>query len=169
MKKRIFSILVLFLMMFSTTAYAASPRVAQVVPEISFNGTTAICCVPAFAYTDGDREVLYYDFHIGTDELVGCSSSSMKRLYNRQWVVSVTSRANNRYAITYGMIDNNASEWDISLVSNTTSRSGTGNFGSTYYSSSSIGSRLYLGALINYNDVNRGVETSGQWSTDAAK
>lgn len=93
----------------------------------------------------------------------------MKRLYNRQWVVSVNSRANNRYAITYGMLDNNATEWDYALVSNTTSRSGTGNFGSTYYSSSSIGSRLYLGALINYNDVNRGVETSGQWSTDAAK
>jgi hypothetical protein len=126
-------------------------------------------CVPAFAYSDGDREVLYYNFHIGTDELVGCSSSSMKRLYNRQWVVSVTSRANNRYAITYGMLNNNATEWDYALVSNTTSRSGTGNFGSTYYGSSSIGSRLYLGALINYNDVNRGVETSGQWSTDAAK
>lgn len=101
-------------------------------------------CVPAFAYTDGDREVLYYDFNIGTDELVGCSSSSMKRLYNRQWVVSVTSRANNRYAITYGMLDNNASEWDISLVSNTTSRSGTGNFGSTYYSSSSIGVPAFI-------------------------
>lgn len=38
-----------------------------------------------------------------------------------------------------------------------------------YPSSSSIGSRLYLGALINFNDVNRGVKTSGQWSTDAAR
>ena len=47
-------------------------------------------CVPAFAYSDGDREVLYYNFNIGTGELVGCSSSSMKRLYNREWVVTVT-------------------------------------------------------------------------------
>ena len=58
-------------------------------------------CVPAFAYSDGDREVLYYNFNIGTGELVGCSSSSMKRLYNREWVVTVSSRSNNRYTITY--------------------------------------------------------------------
>ena len=50
-------------------------------------------CVPAFAYSDGDREVLYYNFNIGTGELVGCSSSSMKRLYNREWVVTVSSRS----------------------------------------------------------------------------
>ena len=25
-------------------------------------------CVPAFAYSDGDREVLYYNFNIGTGE-----------------------------------------------------------------------------------------------------
>lgn len=126
-------------------------------------------CVPAFAYTDGDREVLYYNFNIGTDELVGCSSESMERLYNREWVVSVNSRANNRYAITYGMLANNATEWQNAIVSNTTSRSGTGNFGSTYPSSSSVGYHLYLGAHINFNDVNRGVKTSGQWSTDAAR
>lgn len=124
---------------------------------------------PALAYTDGDREVLYYDFDIGLGQGVGCSSSSMERLYNRQWVVSVAERANNRYAITYGMLDNNATSWDNALVSNTTSRAGTGNFGSTYYSTGTIGRNLYLGALINYNDLNRGVQTSGQWSTDAAK
>ena len=97
--------------------------------------TLTALCVPAFAYQDDDREVLYYSFDIGTDELVGCSSNSMKRLYDRQWVVSVNSRANNRYAITYAMLDNNATEWDF--------------------------------ALINTNDVNMGVRTSGQWSTDA--
>ena len=43
------------------------------------------------------------------------------------------------------------------------------NYLPSYPSSSSIGSRLYLGALINFNDVNRGVKTSGQWSTDAAR
>lgn len=124
---------------------------------------------PALAYTDGDREVLYYDFDIGIDQSVGCSSSSMERLHNREWVVSVAERANNRYAITYGMLDNNATMWESALVSNTTSRSGTGNFGSTYLGASSIGLDLYLGARINYNDLNRGVQTSGQWSTDAAK
>ncbi len=54
MKKRIFSILVLFLMVFSSTAYAASPRVAQVVPEISFDGTTAICTVFIASEQPGD-------------------------------------------------------------------------------------------------------------------
>lgn len=129
--------------------------------------TLTALCVPAFAYQDDDREVLYYSFDIGTDELVGCSSNSMKRLYDRQWVVSVNSRANNRYAITYAMLDNNATEWDFAVVSHETSRSGTGNFGSTYPDTSTIGRYLYLGALINTNDVNMGVRTSGQWSTDA--
>ena len=45
LKKRILPILFVFLMVFSSTAYAASPRVAQVVPGISFNGTTATCTV----------------------------------------------------------------------------------------------------------------------------
>lgn len=42
MKKRILPILFVFLMVFSSTAYAASPRVAQVVPGISFSGTKAV-------------------------------------------------------------------------------------------------------------------------------
>ncbi len=45
----------------------------------------------AFAYNDGDREVLYYNFTFGNGELVQTSSSSMKRLYNREWVVTVDS------------------------------------------------------------------------------
>ena len=45
LKKRILPILFVFLMVFSSTAYAASPRVAQVVPGISFSGTTATCTV----------------------------------------------------------------------------------------------------------------------------
>ncbi len=125
--------------------------------------------IPAFAYSDGDREVLYYSFNIGTDEQVGCSSSSMERLYNRQWVVTVSSRKNNSYGITYGMIDNNATEWDNAIVSKTVTKSGTGNFGSSYYSSASVGDYLYLGALINANDLNMKVKTSGQWSTDASR
>lgn len=123
------------------------------------------------AYWDptGNREVLYYNFKIQADEMVGCSSSSMKRLYDREWVVTVSNRTNNSYGITYGMIGNNATEWNNALVSRTTTKSGTGNFGSTYYSSDSIGSYLYLGALIDERDLNKGVTTSGQWSTDAHK
>lgn len=45
MKKRIFSILFIFLMVFSSTTYAASTRAAAVVPRISFDGTTASCTV----------------------------------------------------------------------------------------------------------------------------
>ncbi len=45
MKKRIVPILCIFLIFFSSTAHAATPRVAQVVPNISFNGTTANCSV----------------------------------------------------------------------------------------------------------------------------
>jgi hypothetical protein len=123
----------------------------------------------AFAYNDGDREVLYYNFTFGNGELVQTSSSSMKRLYNREWVVTVDSVKNNRYGITYGIFDNNASEWYNSLVSYTTSRTGTGNFGGRYYGSDTVGRYLYLGAMIDERDVNRGVVTSGQWSTDASK
>ena len=49
MKKRIFPILFAFLMLFPSTAYAASFRVAPVVPSISFNGTTASCTVFVYA------------------------------------------------------------------------------------------------------------------------
>lgn len=128
-----------------------------------------IMTMQTFAYSDGDRKVLYHNFTLGNGELVKTSSDSMKRLYNREWVVTVQSVRNNQYAITYGIIDNNASEWYNSLVSYTTSRNGTGNFGGKYYGSDTVGSYLYLGAMIDERDVNRGVVTSGQWSTDAAK
>lgn len=49
LKKRILPILFVFLMVFSTTAHAASPRVAPVVPGISFSGTTATCTVFIYA------------------------------------------------------------------------------------------------------------------------
>lgn len=47
LKKRIISIFFVFLVVLSSaaTAYAASPYVAQVVPSISFQGTTAKCSV----------------------------------------------------------------------------------------------------------------------------
>lgn len=37
-------------MLFTTTTYAASTRAAQIVPRISFNGTTASCTI--FTATD---------------------------------------------------------------------------------------------------------------------
>lgn len=43
MKKRIFPILFVLIMLFSSTAHAASTRAATVVPDISFSGTTATC------------------------------------------------------------------------------------------------------------------------------
>ena len=49
LKKRNFPILFAFLMLFPSTAYAASFRVAPVVPSISFNGTTASCTVFVYA------------------------------------------------------------------------------------------------------------------------
>jgi len=128
----------------------------------------AMMVLPANAYSDGDREVLYYSYSIGSGERVGTSSSSMKRLYNREWVVSVASRQNNSYAITYGILDGRAASWDNALISRTTAKSGTGNFGSSYYNST-VGFYCYLGALIHASDVNMGVKTSGQWSSDAAR
>ena len=124
-------------------------------------------CVPALAYTDGDREVLYYNFNI--TESIATSSNNMKRLYDRQWVVTVTDRANNRYPITYGIIDNNATMWLDALVMPSLRREdGKGNFGASYYDTSSIGRYLYLSALIDDRDHDMGVRTWGQWSTDAA-
>lgn len=67
------------------------------------------------------------------------------------------------------IFDNNASEWYNSLVSYTTGRTGTGNFGGRYYGSDTVGRYLYPGAMIDERDVNRGVVTSGQWSTDDSK
>lgn len=129
-------------------------------------GTNSIL---TFAYTDGDREVKYYDFSFGDGEGGNSSSSSMKRLYDREWVVTVESRANNKYAITYAMINNNATEWENAVVSYSAKSKGTGNFGGTYFSSKTIGKNLYLGGLIDPKDMSVGVTSSGQWSTDAHK
>lgn len=54
MKKIIVPIFFVFLMIFSSTAYAATRRVAQVVPSISFDGTTAVCSVFVVADRSSD-------------------------------------------------------------------------------------------------------------------
>lgn len=57
LKKRILPILFIFLMLFSSTAYAASTRAAAVVPRISFDGTTASCSV--FIAADRPTDDIY--------------------------------------------------------------------------------------------------------------
>lgn len=122
--------------------------------------------IPALAYADGDREVLYYNFEISNGARCGVSSNTMKRLFNRQWVVTISSRSGNSYPITYGMLDKINSEWDYCLCSYTTPKTGTGNIGGNYYSSDSVGAKLWLGTLTDERDVSKTVKTSGQWSTD---
>lgn len=67
MKKRIIPILFVFLILFSSTAYAASSRAAQVVPRISFSGSTATCTafIAADRSTDEIKAVvkLWQDNH----------------------------------------------------------------------------------------------------------
>lgn len=45
LKKRIFPILLILIMVFTSPAYAASTRAAAATPHISFDGTTASCSV----------------------------------------------------------------------------------------------------------------------------
>ena len=45
LKKRILPFVLLFAMLLSTQAFAASPRIITIRPAISFNGTTANCRV----------------------------------------------------------------------------------------------------------------------------
>ena len=123
--------------------------------------------IPAMAYRSGDREVYYYNFSISNGNRVGTSSSSMERLYNREWVVTVSEVDGNQYPITYGMLWMLGSDWDYCLASNTTTKSGRGNFGATYGNTTTIGWDLWLGALTDVNDVSSTVITRGQWSTDA--
>ena len=49
LKKRVIPILLIFLMVFASPAYAASTRAAAVSPHISFDGTTASCLVSIVA------------------------------------------------------------------------------------------------------------------------
>lgn len=168
LKKRIIPLVLLLAMLLSLPAYAASPRVMTILPAISFDGTTANCRVSVSADRLTDQISAVIQLWNGSTRIARWTDSGTGYLLFSN---SATVSKGKTYELTVDvkMLDNNATEWDNALVSNTTSRSGTGNFGSTYPSSSSIGSRLYLGALINFNDVNRGVKTSGQWSTDAAR
>lgn len=130
---------------------------------------SAVTALPVSAYwvPSQNREILYYDFDFGTDITYYGTEDSMERLYDREWVVTVSDVENNSYAITYGILSVYGTEWYASLCSNTVSKTGTGNFGSTYYDNSTVGQDLYFGAYINYRDMGMGVTTSGQWSTDA--
>jgi len=130
---------------------------------------SVVTALPVSAYwlPSQNREILYYDFSYGSNETHYASDESMERLYDREWVVTVSDVENNSYAITYGIHSIYGTDWDYSLCSNTVSKRGTGNYGSTYFSSNTVGQDLYFGAYIDYRDMNMGVLTSGQWSTDA--
>lgn len=54
MKKRLIPLLLVLVLMLSTVASAAEPRVAQAVPSLSFEGTTANCAV---SVTDFGSEI----------------------------------------------------------------------------------------------------------------
>lgn len=123
--------------------------------------------IPAMAYRSGDREVDYYNFSISDGNRCDTSDDYMERLYNREWVVTVSNRSGNSYKITYGMLWMLGSEWDYCLASNTTSQAGTGNFGATYGNTTTIGMDLWFGALTHPYDVSNTVVSRGQWSTDA--
>lgn len=131
--------------------------------------TSALAAVPVSAYwlPSQNREILYYDFDFGNQVTHFGTEDSMGRLYNREWVVTVSDVDSNRYAITYGILSIYGTEWYASICSNTVSKSGTGNFGNTYFSSKTVGKQLYFGAYIDNRDMDLGVSTSGQWSTDA--
>ena len=55
LKKRILPFVLLFAMLLSTQAFAASPRIITMRPAISFNGTTANCRVTVSGNHGTDR------------------------------------------------------------------------------------------------------------------
>ena len=55
LKKRILPFVLLFAMLLSTQAFAASPRIITIRPAISFNGTTANCRVTVSGNHGTDR------------------------------------------------------------------------------------------------------------------
>ena len=117
-------------------------------------------------------EVHRFHFAFNNSERVQISPFSTERQYNLEdilWVISVESVRNNQYGITYGILDSNTTEWYNSLIGYPTTRSGTGNLGGRYYGSETVECYLYLGAMIDEIDFNKGVVTSGQWSVSASK
>lgn len=107
-----------------------------------------------------------YDITLATGSMVGVSSTNMTRTGTGGWGVIVTSRANNSYPITYGLLQHGLyTEWEFALVSNTVTSAGTGPLNGTY-GHSVTGLDVDLGVLINQNDVNMGVRTTGTWTAN---
>lgn len=107
-----------------------------------------------------------YDITLATDSMVGVSSTNMTRTGTGGWGVNIASRANNRYQITYGLLQHGLyTEWDFALVSNTVASAGTGTLNGTY-GHNVTGLDVDLGVLINQNDVNMGVRTTGTWTAN---
>lgn len=122
------------------------------------------------AYIDGDREVGYYSFDALGDNTYGVSNTNIKRLYNRNYVVSVTSASSNGYGLIYWACQSSGG----SRISNKTSTIyAAGNTGGSYTSSSSVGTYVGLDAEVSSltkPGANNAQNTyqSGQWSPDNA-
>lgn len=55
MKRRIFALTALCLLVLSLSAHALEPRVAKPAPSLTFDGTTAVCKVNIYADSSSDK------------------------------------------------------------------------------------------------------------------
>ena len=117
------------------------------------------------SYWDGDREVGYYSFDVLGDNSYGVSNNSIKRLYDRNYVVSVTYASNSCGVIYYA---SNTSGTKIS--NNSSTMYGVGNTGGSYYSKNTVNTYVRLDAETASTSDPNVVNTyqSGQWSPDNA-
>lgn len=117
------------------------------------------------AYIDGDREVGYYSFDVLGDNTDGVSHNSIKRLYDRQFVVSVTN-VSNSCGVYYYISNTNGTQ--KSYYSSTMYT--TGNTGGNYYSNKTVNTYVRLDADVASTSDPNVVNTyqSGQWSPDNA-
>lgn len=133
----------------------------SVLAALTLFSTAAIS---ASAYTDGDRQVKYYNFDLTIGAEDDARIQPMQRLYNRNWVISINSVSYTNYPICYGLIQSET----YYAVANDVFHRGTGNTGASYYNTGSIGTYLWLNAYLDSRDSLSNKHSSGQWSTDAA-
>ena len=80
LKKRILPFVLLFAMLLSTQAFAASPRIITIRPAISFNGTTANCRVTVYGNPGTDRSeavVIIWDCNENVEDLYPTGKGSL--------------------------------------------------------------------------------------------
>ena len=145
---------------YSIARSARMKRVKKLVVVTLVVMMVAAISVPAMAAYEP------YAITLATGSSVGVSSSDMTRTGTGGWAVNVASRANNKYQITYGLLQHGLyTEWDFALVSNTVASAGIGTLYGTY-GHNVTGIDVDLGVLINQNDVNMGVRTVGTWTAN---